>query len=180
MAPTRSSPRAVCVRGGRAERWGEGGRAGKVEGGSLLPGRRLLGCSREPCPCPHPQKSPEFAVHGGSFQHSPQRKRFLFSHSPPIDSRICGRSLSLYHFSFFKNSSSCRHLPFPSPASCMSSIISFPKLTPVVYFMLLGFLNFWQNSVLSCQNTKKYISFKSLRLVISVIAAQAKTFFFFF
>ena len=112
VAPTWSSLRTVCVWGGRAERWGEGGRAGKVEGGSLLPGRRLLGCSREPCPCPHPQKSPEFAVDGGSFQHSPQRKRFLFSHSPLIDSRICGRSLSV-PFQLFKNSSSCRPFSFP-------------------------------------------------------------------
>ena len=86
--------------------------------------------------------------------------------------------LSLYHFSFLKILALAG--PFPSPASCMSSIISFPKRTPVVYFMLLGFFNFWQNSVLSCQNTKKYISFKSLQLVISVIAAQAKTSFCFF
>ena len=141
VAPTRSSPRALCVWRQGAERWREGGRAGKVRGGSLLPGWRLLGYSQEPCPCPHPQKSPEFAVDWRSFQRSPQRKRFLFSHSPTMDSRICGRYLSV-PFQLFWNSSFCRHLPSPSPTNCMSSVISFPEQTPVVYFMLLSFLNF--------------------------------------
>ena len=153
---------SVCVEavGGEV---GSGGRAGSVGGGSLLPGWSLLGYSWEPCPCPHPQKSPEFAVDWRSFQQSPQRKRFLFSHSTPMDSRICGRSLPV-PFQLFWNSSSCRHLPSPSPTSCMTSIISFPERTPVVYFMLLAFFIFWQNSLLSCQNSKKYISFKSLHL----------------
>ena len=49
--------------------------------------------------------------------------------------------ISLYHFSFFEILDFAG-ISLPLPLPIVSSVISFPEQTPVVYFMLLSFLNF--------------------------------------
>lgn len=86
------NPRIVCVWRWWVEEVGSGGRAGRVGGGSLLPGWSLLGYSWSPAPVPTPRSLRICSEFEGASNNLHKGKDFCFT----LNShgfRICRRSL---------------------------------------------------------------------------------------
>ena len=141
MWPQHGAVPGHCVCGSRGQRGGERGveqaKCG-VAPSSQDEGSWDIHGSPAPVPTPRSLQNLQYIEEASNVLH--KGKDFCFhTHLPWIPGFVGG--ISLYHFSFFEILAFAG-ISLPLPRPIVSSVISFPEQTPVVYFMLLSFLNF--------------------------------------